>query len=494
MAEKKRSIVCGSGAGGLTMALLLARSGQEVTLIESQPEIGGYLRRFYRNNIPWDTGYHFSGGFGKNDPMTQMMQVLGIENAAKAELIPHYLMLENGFCFKIPSGCGFDGTMQAFCDAFPADADKIREYFRIEKEIWETTPMHDLRDLSPLQPAFSQYDLCTAAEICRDLALSPEAAVGVCSFAMCHGTPLDEAPMTFHARAGYAMHNDLSRPVGGGDTIIREFKKEAEKYGIDIRVNTQLLPFDAPDANGECHLAHLSDGTDIKTDRVFFTIHPFAIQKILPQEALTTSLNRRIRRLKESCSFFCAYFTADELVDDGLASTFSGSDIDKILRGGSPAHSTGILFNRENDRKGRMHQTICAFRTMNFEDLPADFSGQHRERMLDPEYQNFKARITAEIEKEIISIHPHLQGKLRHVTSGTPLTCLDYDPPTGSAYGARCICGQSRVCGQLPVKNFFAAGQSSLVPGVMGTMLASFSVFRQAQGEEVYTKLIREAL
>ncbi|MBQ5894869.1 MAG: NAD(P)-binding protein, partial [Rikenellaceae bacterium] len=40
---------CGSGAGGLTRALLLARSGRPVTLIESQPEIGGYLRRFYRN-------------------------------------------------------------------------------------------------------------------------------------------------------------------------------------------------------------------------------------------------------------------------------------------------------------------------------------------------------------------------------------------------------------------------------------------------------------
>ena len=99
-----------------------------------------------------------------------------------------------------------------------------------------------------------------------------------------------------------------------------------------------------------------------------------------------------------------------------------------------------------------------------------------------------------EAAAEIEAVHPALKGKLRVVASGSPWTCLDYDPPTGSAYGARCICGQARICGQLPVSNFFAAGQSALVPGVMGTMLASFSVFRQVLGEDIYTDLIRRFL
>ena len=99
-----------------------------------------------------------------------------------------------------------------------------------------------------------------------------------------------------------------------------------------------------------------------------------------------------------------------------------------------------------------------------------------------------------EAEAEITAVYPALKGKLHVQASGSPWTCLDYDPPTGSAYGARCICGQARICGQLPVTNFFAAGQSALVPGVMGTMLASFSVFRQVLGEDVYTGLLRRFL
>lgn len=495
MLRERTNIVCGSGAGGLTLALLLARSGRPVTLIESQPEIGGYLRRFYRNGVPFDTGYHFSGGFSPGGIMEQMMQVLGLSDAVSGTPIPNRIVLaESGKEILLPAECGHSGAAEICCSAFPDEAEKIREFFRIEQEIWDTTPMHDLHDLTPLTPDFSRYDLSTAEEICQSLGLSPAATACTGSFAMCHGTPLSEAPMSFHARVGYALHADLARPTDGGDAMIRAFKREAAKYGLDIRTGTELLKFSAPDADGACHKAHLSDGTTLDAEQVFFTTHPFAIQNVLPDEARTPFHERRIRRLKESCSFFCTYFTADEAMPDGLVSYFSGNDIDHILTDGTRAHSTGILFNRESDRNGVQHNTVSAFRTMRFEGMPQPFSPDHRQRLTDEAYQTFKAEMAKEAEAEITAVYPALKGKLHVQASGSPWTCLDYDPPTGSAYGARCICGQARICGQLPVTNFFAAGQSALVPGVMGTMLASFSVFRQVLGEDVYTGLLRRFL
>ena len=59
--------------------------------------------------------------------------------------------------------------------------------------------------------------------------------------------------------------------------------------------------------------------------------------------------------------------------------------------------------------------------------------------------------------------------------------------------GVRCICGQARLCGQLPVNNFYLAGQSAIVPGVMGTMMASLVVFRIAVGEAIYRRIIENS-
>ena len=64
--KKYDDIVVGSGISGLTLALLLGLNGHRVLLLEKNTHIGGALTRFYREGIPFDTGFHFTGGFYKN--------------------------------------------------------------------------------------------------------------------------------------------------------------------------------------------------------------------------------------------------------------------------------------------------------------------------------------------------------------------------------------------------------------------------------------------
>ena len=486
--KERTALVVGAGAGGLALALLLARAGLRVTLTDCQPEIGGYLRRFTRDGLRFDTGYHFSGGF--TGVMAQLLRVLGMDDTVTAEAIPNRIFLAaDGAELTLPANCGHAGAEAVLCDRFPRDAAALSRLFGTIRETWRKTPMCDLRDLSPQEMTLSQYDAVTVGEFCASLGMSPEAVTAANSFAMCHGTPLGEAPMSFHARVGYALYHDLARPVGGGDPMIAAFRREAEKFGISIRTGVNLVRFDAPDAHGECRLARFADGTALETDMVFFTIHPLAVRDLLPETALTPSMLRRLNRLRETTSFFCAYFRADDTapVEPGLVSYFSHNDLDAILAGGGAPYSTGYMIEHESGAT-----VIAAFRTMP-PGTPPGASSRRRERRNDARYQEFKEKTEAEIAADLTRIMPELKGHLHPVASGSPLTCLDYDPPTGSAYGARCICGQSRMFGALPIRNFFVAGQSALVPGVMGTMLTSFSVFRQAMGEEVYGRLIRES-
>jgi all-trans-retinol 13,14-reductase len=56
-----QAIVIGSGAGGLSAAVFLAKQGFSVLLLEAMPSFGGYLNPFRRGPYTFDTGLHYIG-------------------------------------------------------------------------------------------------------------------------------------------------------------------------------------------------------------------------------------------------------------------------------------------------------------------------------------------------------------------------------------------------------------------------------------------------
>ena len=64
--------------------------------------------------------------------------------------------------------------------------------------------------------------------------------------------------------------------------------------------------------------------------------------------------------------------------------------------------------------------------------------------------------------------------------AASPLTFRDYlNSPDGSAYGVKQKIGQFNLFGRLPLRNTYAAGQSALLPGLVGAMMSSFILARK---------------
>ncbi len=75
------------------------------------------------------------------------------------------------------------------------------------------------------------------------------------------------------------------------------------------------------------------------------------------------------------------------------------------------------------------------------------------------------------------------------------LTFKDYlNSPDGSAYGVKQKLRQFNLIGKLPLHNLFAAGQSALLPGIIGAMMSSLIVGRSVVGKEQYGKLLNRSL
>jgi all-trans-retinol 13,14-reductase len=73
------AIVIGSGMGGLTAAVLLAReAGQRVLVLERHYTPGGYTHSFRRPGFEWDVGVHYIGEVG--DERSQLRAILALHN------------------------------------------------------------------------------------------------------------------------------------------------------------------------------------------------------------------------------------------------------------------------------------------------------------------------------------------------------------------------------------------------------------------------------
>ena len=76
--KKYDDIVVGSGISGLTMALILGMNGRKVLLLEKEPRIGGSVARFYRKGVPFDIGFHFTGGLHEGGILHDILTALDL--------------------------------------------------------------------------------------------------------------------------------------------------------------------------------------------------------------------------------------------------------------------------------------------------------------------------------------------------------------------------------------------------------------------------------
>jgi phytoene dehydrogenase-like protein len=482
---KYDDLVAGSGISGMAMALLLAKAGRKVLLIEKQSAIGGCMRRFKRKGIPFDTGFHFTGGFG--GLLSDMLRVLGMEKDICPEFLndpkTNRIFLENSnSMYEFPSGSdAFGKTLKKY---FPDECEAINKYLHIEDDIERRTPFMDLNKLSSedLFVLMQQIDedSISLQEYLDSITSNTKLQAVIGNAALCYGSPPAVIPLSMHCRAAVGMHKSLARVTGGGDAFINSFKRRAMELNIDIMTNTEIS--DIVQRDGKTISAvRLSNGKTCSFENCILAIHPREIISILPEDAVPESTRQTIEKYEESFSFFSLFATIQTAcqVPCALTSYLANDNLNEIISPGSDACAMAILTGVEVVGNDKVN-VLCAFEN--------EFPGKARRwqnvvcRENDDSYQQYKKCHAEAMIKKIEKVYPEYAGKINILSTSSTLTFEEYLPPFGSAYGIMHKVGEQSLFGRLPVRNFYAIGQSALIPGILGAMLSSFIVGRYLLG------------
>lgn len=491
-------IVVGSGISGLTMTLLLAMNGRRVLLIEKGPRIGGSLSRFTRKGVSFDTGFHFTGGLHEDGILADILSFLGIRDSIEPIFLSdpsenQFIFDSHGRIFEHTSG--IENIKKRFKDYFPADTGAIDRYFDKVKSVCERTPSLKIHDNNIAPPNLDE-DYVTLDAVLKDLTSNALLRGLLSGYAMCYGVRPDEMSFANHSRMCLSFYESIACVKGGGDAFIRAFEQKFKEFDIDIRCGTFISEL-ADIHDDKAGRFILNNGEEIAADTCVFTIHPKEILKILPEKHFSRAFRNRVSSFESSAGFFSVFASLknndDPYPGRTIVSLFPDEDVNKLLDPAYDGKGALVIIKSPDRANGGSERGVCILQP-SFPEHVSAWSDSRRGKRPQEYIYDKKAR-AEQIKEHIFSVFPAYRGKLDFLEAGTVLTARDYlNSPDGSAYGVKQKMGQFNLIGRLSIHNLYVAGQSSLLPGIIGAMMSSLIVGRAVVGKEQFGRMLDRAL
>ena len=130
------TIIIGSGAGGLSAAICLARAGQKVAVIEQHYVPGGWCHSFYLDGHRFSPGVHYIGGLDKDQSTSNLYEGLGIGG----ELV-FFRMNPDAYehCWigdeKIPMPATPERLHESLSKRFPKESKGLKKYLKLVRQV-----------------------------------------------------------------------------------------------------------------------------------------------------------------------------------------------------------------------------------------------------------------------------------------------------------------------------------------------------------------------
>jgi all-trans-retinol 13,14-reductase len=470
------SVVVGGGVSGLSAALILARQGRKVALVERASRVAPLIRGFSREGVYFDSGFHYAGGLGDGEVLDLFFRYLGLserleKHPFKNEGFDLFRDADDGREFRFPTGP--DRVEAALCEAFPGEEAAIRDYLATLLRVCDSLPY-----LHPETPS-EKWDTVgvvqgpSLAEVLDRLTGNSELKNLLSMHTLLHGVSPAEVPFAIHASVAALYYRSAFGIAGGGRALADAFEAQLAAAGVTPVLGRAVKSLTLTSA-GTLQGVELADGERLDCRECLVSTHPVHFLGMAPEGTLRPAFRKRLQNLEDTTSAFILYGAQPEpasilagtnLILGRLAATGESWDGGLAER---PLFVAGGSAGREKCFSSGW-VAICPARWRE----TAEWSGAGK--LSDPSYRAKKERITGELLERIRRQAPEVADDARILDVATPLTLRNYGgSPTGALYGVKHKVGQYNPQPATRIPGVFLTGQAVAAPGVLGAMLSAF--------------------
>lgn len=489
------TIVIGSGAGGLSSALCLAREGQRVLVLEQHYLAGGWCHSFSLHGSRFSPGIHYIGLLGEGESSSDLYKGLGIAND-----LTFYRMNPKGFehCwigeerFDIPAG--FEEFMQALIERFPHEEKGIKRYLNtvrdVSRELQLIPKMNGFWDKITIPwrtRHLGKYGLFSLKRVINWHVKDPLLQKILNVQCGDHGLPPAKASFPLHAAV---MEHYLSGgyyPQGGGSSLVNAMIQSIKRYGGEVQTSQRVKRILIQEKeNGFFAIGvELENGEKILSSHVISNADPKkTYHSLVGREYLSEKLNAKLDKSKYSCTSLMLFLTVAMDVeaaglDSGNIWLMPNRDMDEVYHEmmqadiESAEYFSGLFIScttlKDPASFDGKHHTLEVLTFINYEAFRA-FEDEEKKR--SHAYLAFKEKLMEKLVNTLDKAIPGIKESIVHKDLGTPLTNEHYINVTeGSVYGTEKTLSQigpNAFRAISEIENLYLCGASILAHGVTG--------------------------
>ncbi|KAG7459743.1 hypothetical protein MATL_G00213950 [Megalops atlanticus] len=517
--ENLDAIVIGSGIGGLGVAVLLAKVGKRVLVLEQHDRAGGCCHTFTEKGFEFDVGIHYIGDLLEHKPFRCMLDQM---TNGQLQWVP----LENPYDKVVlgppgnrrvyPIYSGKNRFPEELKKCFPGEEEAIDKYLKLVKKVGNGIWLMPMLKILPaplakflacsglanwLSPFFKMASR-SLTEVVNELTDNKDLRAVFSYIFGTYGNIPKDASFSMHSLLVCHYLNGAWYPKGGASEIAYHMIPIIEKAGgaVFVRAPVNRILFnEAKEACGVSVLkgqeeVHIHAPVVISNAGLFNTY-----QQLLPKELQALpAIQAQVNMMKNGAGGLSIFLglngTKEEL--DLKADNywiFTENNLDELVENymdadrEESARKVPLLFlaspsakdpTWEERQPGKSTLSLVTFAKYEWFEEWKDDKVTNR----GPDYKSLKEAFISSIVDTVVEVFPKIKDRIEYIDAGTPVTNQYYiSAPRGEIYG--CDHNKSRFSAELnvtirpqtPFKNLYLTGQDVFVCGFAGALAGALT-------------------
>lgn len=506
-------IIIGSGIGGSTAALMLAKFfNKSVLLLEKHWKYGGLTHEFEFDNKMFATGIHYIGSVQNKSIPAKIFDIL-TDGKLIWKQMPHKFdeLIFPKHSYTIPSSP--EDFQQELAEKYPEDKKALTRFIKQSKQAFTYLNLHNTTKnhlpflhgmVTSLFKLLVGFNPNVTLQEYLDRNFQNDELKAIIAGQWCdHGVVPSEASFMVHSMIFNHYIHGAYYPEGGVSSFNKNMHDTLIQAGVDISVNSHVkrlktsknkvvgIEVEMPDG----HVMHL------EADQYISNIGaPSTYKNLLAQENFSF-LKADQEHLSSNYDFFTIYLSLNRSPKhfgfDGSNKWICNSQArDHQLLLTDQAQQPGfycLLFPSLKAGDDTNH-TMEILSMVNYEVFKKWEDTTWKQR--DKEYNVLKDQLAKQIFEDIKKRYPGLMDAVSAYNISTPLTTTKFlSREKGSSYGVPFTTRRPTLkwlSAKTPYKNLHLSGQDVFAPGIMAAMMGGISAAANTLGSLGYFKLMKQ--